>query len=181
MPALQPGPPVDATVAGKAVLDLCDLAIRCLSVDQRGRTTLAVDDEATFRKIAELLDRQKDLYAAEKIGRKTPELTADMQKLGWLRLALNDLCEYAAEYATKYAASKTESDAVDELLAQEMEKLFFRSRDRVPVEREHIEKAIRAAKRSEKALRADPDRPPRHWLRTASDSNTSDTTSSGAG
>ena len=166
-------PATDATLAGKAVLNLCDLAVRCLSVDRRGQTALADDDEATLRKISDLLNRQKELYAIRSPRRKASKLTANQQALGWLRLALNDLCRYAVEVPP--------SDELDNTLASEMEKLFSRFRERIPVERKHIEGAIRQAKKTEKARRRAPGAPARHWLRTVSDSDNRDTMPSAAG
>lgn len=166
---------LDGVLVARSVLDLLDLAYQCVTVGQRGRTSLADKDAKLLRDIVGRLSSYRDAHAAKKVGRKIQVLTPDMQALGWLRRSLDQLCLYAVK--------QPPSDERDALLARSMEGHFIRAFDHFRVDRRHIDEAFALVKQ-QVAKRAKYDKPggrPKDWLRLTKDSDNRGSAMSAAG
>jgi hypothetical protein len=159
---------LDPISVAEAVLDLCDLAIRNVTVDQRGRTSLAAKDEAVLRAIVNSLEGHRHAHAAVTVGSKVQRLTPDMQSLGWIRHQFDDLCRYAAE--------QPPTPERDQKLAEHLSRACGFP-VRFKIRPEHVEQAVEEVRQASLDNRArqgnDEDLAgiPSDWLRTAKSSD----------
>lgn len=166
---------LDAVAVGQAVLDMLDLAYQCLTVEQRGHTSLADKDAKLLRDVMGRLAHHRDAHAGKAVGRKIQVLTPDMQALGWLRRSLDELC--------RYAVKQPATEERDRVLATAMERYFIGARDRFRVDRKHLDEAFVQVKRraAERARFDRPGRRPKDWLRLTKDSDNRENALSAAG
>lgn len=122
----------------EALLDLCDLAIRHLLRDERGRTTLAEKDDSVLQTVVARLAAHRHAYAAPEVGRKVQTLTPEMKSLGWLRLMFNDLCGFAAQRK----ATLERDGILSHSLAEACVKV-----GRLEIRPEHVERAVDEVRR----------------------------------
>lgn len=124
--------------AARAVLDLVDLAIRHLTVEQRGETTLASHDERVLRRVVESLEAHRHAIAVPKVTRRTKLLTPEQAAIGYLRIDFDHLCRAAA--GAKFTRDR------DKTLEELLWRACQREAPQLEITREHVRAAVSAVR-----------------------------------
>lgn len=105
-------PEFDPLVVAQAVLDFCDLAIRCVTVRQRGQTYLAAKDASVLEDLLGKLAEHRHAFVGKlaspakgkrrvlrplRAKARVATLNPDQRAIGWIRYLFDKHCKEAAE------------------------------------------------------------------------------------